>query len=1040
MAERDAETLLAELGLGSRRPPELFRSAAEVTEAPLNGYSHILRRAWKDFDPLLGVLNVGGRPTVYLQSQPVDGPISRPHQLRFWSNGVAPILVRVTPQEVRVYSGLRKPALPDQDVDGDKRLIELFQGASRALEFREFVRSVEAGTVYDRYVEHFDPTQGVDQQLVWNLRAAREQMSAGANAASLPSIHRLLGRVLFTCYLEARRALIKKDFGRLGAGATATFREIVSLPESEAVRTALAGLFRRLARYFRGDLFGDDLAHDLRTLRDCDVVTLRNLITARNELASGQLVLPFDVYDFSVIPIETISAVYEDFIRAEDSEGQRKKGAYYTPPKLVEFTTDLATKTQPDLTGKRALDPGCGSGAFLVSLFNRMGEAWVRRNERARNGTRADALARILREQIRGADLSLIACQATCFSLYMAMLDFLDPREIRRLGPARLPGLLLEGADHARPNGPQTVIHGDFLSSLPGLDGQTFDLIVGNPPWVARGNVEKGAIGRWKAQHATAAFPTPAGQVACAFMWEVPRYLKPNGRACLLLPAGLLFGVQIDLFQGKWFSQHRVETIAQLSDLRFFLFPGADHPAMAVCFRGGVPQTDHSVDYLTPKASNVLLFDNVVAMEADDRKATKLPEILSSALRDEAATHWLSYNWASPRDREFLSRLRELPPLRDLVGEPTENRRWIKGQGFQPKGTKEKLKHPKQPFWNGPHPFLPGRHKFDFLLSPGDTMNVDPATTVLRRAPDHRLFKSPLVIFNKGYSSIAFAPFDVVFRHALQAISGPESDRDLLMFLTATLLSPLAEYFVFHLTSKAIYRGNPLLSEVLRMPFPLPEDAPGRDPVGAVHAVAEIFARVACDPRFGTLGHGQLISDAKCEATKHVYSYFDLNPDEVVLIDDTVGTLQRSATPSRGSYVPTLAVPTPTDRQRYADTLIDTLHAWAGDSRANLGASCVVSEKAAVAVLTVAKARGPAHYSETTASSDLDRVLSRLKSLSPERYGSLVYLRNVAVLDTDRMHIVKPLTMRFWLRSAALNDADAAAAHLLSRKPRTVKA
>ena len=165
-----------------------------------------------------------------------------------------------------------------------------------------------------------------------------------------------------------------------------------------------------------------------------------------------------------------------------------------------------------------------------------------------------------------------------------------------------------------------------------------------------------------------------------------------------------------------------------------------------------------------------------------------------------------------------------------------------------------------------------------------------------------------------------------------------------------------------------------------------------------------------------------------------------MNSDEEILIEDAVETLLPSVMPTRGKSIRTLAEPDAGHRERYAGALIDALHVWAGDARANLGASCVVSQKAGVAVLTVAKARGPAKYSETTASSDLDRVLSHLKSLSPERYGSLVYLRNVAVLDTDRMYIVKPLTMRFWLRSAALNDADAAAAHLISRKPRTVKA
>src|SRR5262245_18829071 len=350
MAEEQFESLLTEFGLENRKPPELFRSIDEVGSARLNGYTHVLRRVWKDFEGLVGVLSVRGRPTVYIQSKPLNGRISEREQRRFWSNGVAPILMRVTPQEVQVYSGLRSPALNGEDVDANERLVEVFDRARRALELRDFLRSIEIGTVYDRYPEHFDPTQAVDQRLVQNLRAARELMSAGSRAADLPTIHRLLGRILFTCYLEARDVLRGKDFGRLGAGESATFQEVMSLPGPDLVRGALTRLFRRLGRYFRGNLFDADSAEDVQSLRDEDVVTLRNLTTGQ-ELGTGQQVLPFYVYDFRVIPIETISAVYEDFIRAEDSEAQRKKGAYYTPPKLVEFTIDLATEEDPDLTG-----------------------------------------------------------------------------------------------------------------------------------------------------------------------------------------------------------------------------------------------------------------------------------------------------------------------------------------------------------------------------------------------------------------------------------------------------------------------------------------------------------------------------------------------------------------------------------------------------------------------------------------------------------------------------------------------------------------
>jgi hypothetical protein len=85
-----------------------------------------------------------------------------------------------------------------------------------------------------------------------------------------------------------------------------------------------------------------------------------------------------------------------------------------------------------------------------------------------------------------------------------------------------------------------------------------------------------------------------------------------------------------------------------------------------------------------------------------------------------------------------------------------------------------------------------------------------------------------------------------------------------------------------------------------------------------------------------------------------------------------------------------------------------------------------------VAVLTVAEAGNSNGYKETRASADLDAILQRLKELSPNRYASLVHLRNLAVFERDQVHVVKPLVARCWLRSAALNDADTAAEYLLN--------
>jgi hypothetical protein len=50
----------------------------------------------------------------------------------------------------QVYSSLRPPALTSIEVDDDNRLVDTFARTAEALAVREFLRSVEAGTVYDR--------------------------------------------------------------------------------------------------------------------------------------------------------------------------------------------------------------------------------------------------------------------------------------------------------------------------------------------------------------------------------------------------------------------------------------------------------------------------------------------------------------------------------------------------------------------------------------------------------------------------------------------------------------------------------------------------------------------------------------------------------------------------------------------------------------------------------------------------------------------------------------------------------------------------
>ena len=71
------------------------------------------------------------------------------------------------------------------------------------------------------------------------------------------------------------------------------------------------------------------------------------------------------------------------------------------------------------LLDKRFLDPACGSGIFLVGLFNRLAEKWKRKNPHARYDKQAVELMAILRNNIAGADENSTACRIAAFSLYL---------------------------------------------------------------------------------------------------------------------------------------------------------------------------------------------------------------------------------------------------------------------------------------------------------------------------------------------------------------------------------------------------------------------------------------------------------------------------------------------------------------------------------------------------------------------------------------------------------------------------------------------
>jgi type I restriction-modification system DNA methylase subunit len=1023
-------------GIHDWKPPSYFASKAEIDEAGSAApQAHALRRAF-DRLSVSGILCLHNNPVVYFKEVTNIRPdqVAALHK-QFWNQGLAPILVLIDDRDVHVYSGLARPVADAPILDADDRLVHRLNRVTDAAEIRQFVLSIESGDFFRAHAKSFDPKQRVDRDLLRNLQATRTALAAATTRKLTAAVlDALLCRIVFVCYLFDRNVIGESYLASIGIRKARHLRHILQHNKRQA-KTHLYSLFKRLGEDFNGDLFSEDLDAEARQIANKHLDILKRFLNG-TDVVSGQGA--FWAYDFEMIPIETISAIYEHFLKAEDPEGKKKTGAFYTPRFLAEITLDIALEDIDTLLDKRFLDPACGSGIFLVGLFNRLAEEWKRQNPSARYDRRASSLIAILRDNIAGADVNPTACKIAAFSLYLALLDQLSPPDIQELQrKGKMLPRLVRVADDATTNA-TTLYCGDFFAEDAQLPTGT-DVIVGNPPWASL----TGPVTKAETWCASRSLPVPNRQLATAFVWKGAQHQQPGGRVCFVLPHGVLFNHQrkaID-FQRAWLERHAVDVVLNLADMRFNLFEAAVGPALIVRYRKDPPRIrDHRIKYLVPKTSWAISQAELVSVVPEDRTEVRLVDILPDLRKHHASPEWKTRFWGTPRDRKLLERLGDLPRLSAVVGQQRqrEQRRWQIAEGFQPVGASDDrnaartLSLPSK--W-----FIEARSVgSELVLSQSDCERLASTQYQVRSRSNTNtdVFKGPHVLVTKGLN-VSFADFAVGFRHAVRGIHGPREDRDLLVFLATYLRSPIARYYLFHTSSRwGIERADVEVAELLKVPFPLPEQH--NSPKEARKLIAAIVKKVDTFIKAGRpvlSDREDAIRRLQAQCNEHLYEYFDIIDVERALIEDTEQVVIESILPKRASAtLPTLKEATTDYRERYVDTLCETLNDWAREGPYRIHGRSHASSSGGVAAVILDRTRNglpPAEVESDGAA--LMTVLDRLQRTFAKEFGSIELLRGVKVFDKETLYLFKPLAQRFWTRTAALNDADDIAATVLMR-------
>lgn len=326
----------------------------------------------------------------------------------------------------------------------------------------------------------------------------------------------------------------------------------------------------------------------------------------------------------------------------------------------------------------------------------------------------------------------------------------------------------------------------------------------------------------------------------------------------------------------------------------------------------------------------------------------------------------------------------------------------------------------------------------DLFLLPSDCKRLESVKMKVRSRSNKntQVFRGPHVLVTKGFNRVAFADFDVSFQHALRGINGPQDDHDLLAFLAAYLRSSLARYFLFHTSSSwGIYRPEVHVEEVLRVPFPLPDQLD--DPKRSWEIVREVSRKIADAAnvtRSAFLARDNQIQNASNAIDLLVNEYFGVLPMESELLRDTLNVIEPSIQPTLARMPVATVKPVTADQcDIYLARLIQLLSGWGKRSGFTVRGEVLRSESLGIGITVLEKVErirsaGPIQG----VGDDLIHVLDKIRKAIPRKHTTLDVVRGVVVFDGNRLYVVKPIGHRFWTLTAAMNDADQIAATILA--------
>ncbi len=774
-----------------------------------------------------------------------------------WNFNESPIVIINEPNTIDIFNGLsylkKKKSLDKLEEDSNKL---------NAFSYFELV----TGKTWQNYEDKLKYQNKVDYHLLENIKSARDLLINKHGIAPDLS-NALIGKCIFIRYLIDRGVRIGFD----EEPREWTNDDFCNLLEN---KSKTINFLKHLKGHFNGEAFliGDNSLQNIPK----DAFNVLSRLMRGSEIATGQESL-FDIYNFSIIPVEFISNVYEHFI---GSKNQAEKGAYYTPLFLVEYIlSETVEKFFDKHTEKydcKVLDPACGSGIFLVEALRRIIERYLK----IKNITSANSegfkkkLKEIAENSIYGIDQDDNAINVAIFSVYLALLDYIkDPKDIENFNFPHLKGKNFFDSNFFD-------LKADFNKEFKGIN---FDFIIGNPPW-KRGSGQKAFLEyikqRKKAESAndTSAPPTISNkEIAQAFLLRTSDFSAAYQTECaLIVTSKTLYNLNAEGFRSHFLKNYYIDSVFELSPVGQEVFQSASNPAVVLFYRSshGNETDKNIIKHIAIKPSRLFSLFNIFTIQKNDYK-----EIVQQRLKGKDNDWlWKTLIWGSYQDFNFIKRLKN---GHIAINDEIKKNKMLVGQGIII-GDKDKKYNVKHLIGK---PLIDHERDIEQFYVRASLKWVEEKVT---RKRNKEIFNAPILLIKHGLKKFraiaAISHSDVLYQHSLTGIKG---SIETLKILCGLLNSNLFAYYMVNASAAGIDRGRAHDKE--KFSFPYIDSLQIAKYVKEIEAISKKLFKEKqkpLNPNIQDIGHEkeQLIKNMNDEILKG----FDLNEQEKALVDYAV--------------------------------------------------------------------------------------------------------------------------------------------------------